>query len=173
MVGVSRGVSAHGRGSGDGEAAARVLPVQRRADEVFVHADALSGFASFPRPPGGKSRALGVGDGRAQRAFFFFNITHELRTPLNSIIGFNTLAVETGELTEFTGSFIKASLTSARASASSTRFWISPNLKAPRRRQRRHRALLGRLHRQAAHRTGHGHDPEGVESRRGPRRRRA
>ena len=51
---------------------------------------------------------------RAQRAFFF-NITHELRTPLNSIIGFNTLAVETGELTEFTGSFIKASLTSAEA----------------------------------------------------------
>ena len=36
-------------------------------------------------------------------------------TPLNSIIGFNTLAVETGELTEFTGSFIKASLTSAEA----------------------------------------------------------
>ena len=42
-----------------------------------------------------------------QRAFFF-SITHELRTPLNSIIGFNTLAVESGELTEFTGSFIRA-----------------------------------------------------------------
>ena len=51
---------------------------------------------------------------QVQRAFFF-NITHELRTPLNSIIGFNTLAVESGELTEFTGSFIKASLTSAEA----------------------------------------------------------
>ena len=49
-----------------------------------------------------------------QRAFFF-NITHELRTPLNSIIGFNTLAMESGELTDFTNSFIKASLTSAEA----------------------------------------------------------
>jgi signal transduction histidine kinase len=51
---------------------------------------------------------------QVQRAFFF-NITHELRTPLNSIIGFNTLATESGELTEFTESFIKASLTSAEA----------------------------------------------------------
>ena len=51
---------------------------------------------------------------QVQRSFFF-NITHELRTPLNSIIGFNTLAMESGELTEFTESFIKASLTSAEA----------------------------------------------------------
>ena len=35
---------------------------------------------------------------QVQRSFFF-NITHELRTPLNSIIGFNTLAMESGELT--------------------------------------------------------------------------
>jgi len=51
---------------------------------------------------------------QVQRSFFF-NITHELRTPLNSIIGFNTLAMESGELTEFAESFIKASLTSAEA----------------------------------------------------------
>ena len=51
---------------------------------------------------------------QAQRAFFF-NVTHELRTPLNSIIGFNTLAMESGELTDFTNAFIKASLTSAEA----------------------------------------------------------
>ena len=51
---------------------------------------------------------------QVQRSFFF-NITHELRTPLNSIIGFNTLAMESGELTEFADSFIKASLTSAEA----------------------------------------------------------
>jgi signal transduction histidine kinase len=49
-----------------------------------------------------------------QRAFFF-NITHALRTPLNSIISFHTLAMESGELTDFTNSFIKASLTSAEA----------------------------------------------------------
>ena len=46
---------------------------------------------------------------------FFFNITHALRTPLNSIISFHTLAMESGELTDFTNSFIKASLTSAEA----------------------------------------------------------
>jgi len=46
---------------------------------------------------------------------FFFNITHELRMPLNSVIGFNTLAVESGELTDVTGGFIKNSLTSAEA----------------------------------------------------------
>jgi len=57
---------------------------------------------------------LAIQMSQVQRAFFF-NITHELRTPLNSIIGFNTLAMESGELTEFTGSFIKASLTSAEA----------------------------------------------------------
>ena len=44
---------------------------------------------------------------------FFFNVTHELRTPLNSIIGFNTLAVETGELGLLASGFIKNSLTSA------------------------------------------------------------
>lgn len=46
---------------------------------------------------------------------FFFNITHELRMPLNSVIGFNTLAVESGELTDVTNGFIKNSLTSAEA----------------------------------------------------------
>ena len=46
---------------------------------------------------------------------FFFNITHELRMPLNSVIGFNTLAVESGELTDVTDGFIKNSLTSAEA----------------------------------------------------------
>ena len=46
---------------------------------------------------------------------FFFNITHELRMPLNSVIGFNTLAVETGELTDVADGFIKNSLTSAEA----------------------------------------------------------
>jgi len=46
---------------------------------------------------------------------FFFNITHELRMPLNSVIGFNTLAVESGELTDVTDGFIKNSITSAEA----------------------------------------------------------
>ena len=46
---------------------------------------------------------------------FFFNITHELRMPLNSVIGFNTLAVESGELTDVADGFIKNSLTSAEA----------------------------------------------------------
>ena len=61
-----------------------------------------------------RRKAFAIQMSRVQRAFFF-NITHELRTPLNSIIGFNTLAMESGELTEFTESFIKASLTSAEA----------------------------------------------------------
>jgi len=46
---------------------------------------------------------------------FFYNITHELRMPLNSVIGFNTLAVESGELTDVTDGFIKNSITSAEA----------------------------------------------------------
>ena len=48
---------------------------------------------------------------------FFFNITHELRMPLNSVIGFNTLAAETGELTDVTDGFIKNSSPPPRPSS--------------------------------------------------------
>ena len=61
-----------------------------------------------------KTKVSAMNANSMQRAFFF-NITHELRTPLNSIIGFNTLAMESGQLTTFLQSFIGASLTSAEA----------------------------------------------------------
>ena len=100
------------------------LVTVKRQHEFYLYNDVLTKFSYTLMLSAGSLRFLDLLEehreraalemSRAQRAFFF-NITHELRTPLNSIIGFNTLAVETGELTEFTGSFIKASLTSAEA----------------------------------------------------------
>ena len=96
----------------------------RQLHEAYLVADVLTKFSYTLLVSAGSLRFIEVVDehrrqhaiamSRVQRAFFF-NITHELRTPLNSIIGFNTLATESGELTEFTESFIKASLTSAEA----------------------------------------------------------
>ena len=92
--------------------------------ELYLYNDVLTKFSYTLVVSAGSLRFLDLLEehraavaaqmSQVQRAFFF-NITHELRTPLNSIIGFNTLAMESGELTEFTGSFIKASLTSAEA----------------------------------------------------------
>ena len=100
------------------------LVTVKRQHEFYLYNDVLTKFSYTLMLSAGSLRFLDLLEehreraalemSRAQRAFFF-NITHELRTPLNSIIGFNTLAMETGELTEFTGSFIKASLTSAEA----------------------------------------------------------
>jgi signal transduction histidine kinase/CheY-like chemotaxis protein len=92
--------------------------------DLYLYNDVLTKFTYSLVISAGALRFIEVAEERRtafavhmtnlQRAFFF-SITHELRTPLNSIIGFNTLAVESGELTEFTGSFIRASLTSAEA----------------------------------------------------------
>jgi len=96
----------------------------KQQHELYLIADVLTKFSYTLLISAGSLRFIEVLDEqRSQQAIqmshvqraFFFNITHELRTPLNSIIGFNTLAMESGELTEFTESFIKASLTSAEA----------------------------------------------------------
>ena len=96
----------------------------KQQHDLYLYNDVLTKFTYSLVISAGSMRFLEALDDRraafavhmsnVQRAFFF-NITHELRTPLNSIIGFNTLAMESGELTEFTTSFIKASLTSAEA----------------------------------------------------------
>ena len=96
----------------------------KRQHDLYLYNDVLTKFTYSLVISAGSMRFIEALDDRRtafavhmsniQRAFFF-NITHELRTPLNSIIGFNTLAMESGELTEFTTSFIKASLTSAEA----------------------------------------------------------
>lgn len=96
----------------------------KQQHEMYLFNDVLTKFSYTLIISCGSMRFLEILDGlrtkealqlgSVQRAFFF-NITHELRTPLNSIIGFNTLAMESGDLTEFNESFIKASLTSAEA----------------------------------------------------------
>ena len=96
----------------------------KQQHDLYLYNDVLTKFTYSLVISAGSLRFIEALDDRrasfavhmsnVQRAFFF-NITHELRTPLNSIIGFNTLAMESGELTDFTNSFIKASLTSAEA----------------------------------------------------------
>lgn len=96
----------------------------KQQHEFYLYNDVLTKFSYSLMISAGSLRCLDLVEehkqkiatqmSQAQRAFFF-NVTHELRTPLNSIIGFNTLAMESGELTDFTGAFIKASLTSAEA----------------------------------------------------------
>tara|TARA_B110000977_G_scaffold23845_1_gene28816 strand:+ start:10645 stop:14103 length:3459 start_codon:yes stop_codon:yes gene_type:complete len=96
----------------------------KQQHEFYLYNDVLTKFSYSLMISAGSLRCLDLVEehrakiatqmSEAQRAFFF-NVTHELRTPLNSIIGFNTLAMESGELTDFTNSFIKASLTSAEA----------------------------------------------------------
>ena len=96
----------------------------KQQHEFYLYNDVLTKFSYSLMISAGSLRCLDLVEehkqkiatqmSQAQRAFFF-NVTHELRTPLNSIIGFNTLAMESGELTDFTNSFIKASLTSAEA----------------------------------------------------------
>ena len=96
----------------------------KQQHDLYLYNDVLTKFSYSLVISAGSLRFIEALDDRrasfavhmsnVQRAFFF-NITHELRTPLNSIIGFNTLAMESGELTDFTNSFIKASLTSAEA----------------------------------------------------------
>ena len=95
------------------QATARSVPVQRRAHQVHVLAGHLRRVQRFLEALDDRRAAFAVHMSNVQRAFL--QHPHELRTPLNSIIGFNTLAMESGELTEFTTSFIKASLTSAEA----------------------------------------------------------
>ena len=100
-----------------------VLTVKQQ-HEFYLYNDILTKFSYSLVISAGSLRCLDLVEehkqkiatqmSQAQRAFFF-NVTHELRTPLNSIIGFNTLAMESGELTDFTNAFIKASLTSAEA----------------------------------------------------------
>ena len=100
-----------------------VLTVKQQ-HEFYLYNDVLTKFSYSLMISAGSLRCLDLVEehkqkiatqmSQAQRAFFF-NVTHELRTPLNSIIGFNTLAMESGELTDFTNAFIKASLTSAEA----------------------------------------------------------
>ena len=101
----------------------RYLTVKQQ-HEFYLYNDVLTKFSYSLMISAGSLRCIDLVEehkqkiatqmSQAQRAFFF-NVTHELRTPLNSIIGFNTLAMESGELTNFTNSFIKASLTSAEA----------------------------------------------------------
>ena len=96
----------------------------KQQHDLYLYNDVLTKFTYSLVISAGSLRFIEALDDRrasfalhmsnVQRAFFF-NITHELRTPLNSIIGFNTLAMESGELTDFTNSFIRASLTSAEA----------------------------------------------------------
>jgi signal transduction histidine kinase len=95
-----------------------------RQHEIYLYNDVLTKFSYSLVISAGSMRFVEMVDQKrtqltahmaGMQRTFFFNITHELRTPLNSIIGFNTLAMESGELTEFTESFIKASLTSAEA----------------------------------------------------------
>ena len=96
----------------------------KQQHEFYLYNDILTKFSYSLVISAGSLRCLDLVEehkqkiatqmSQAQRAFFF-NVTHELRTPLNSIIGFNTLAMESGELTDFTNAFIKASLTSAEA----------------------------------------------------------
>ena len=96
----------------------------KQQHEFYLYNDVLTKFSYSLMISAGSLRCIDLVEehkqkiatqmSQAQRAFFF-NVTHELRTPLNSIIGFNTLAMESGELTDFTGAFIKASLTSAEA----------------------------------------------------------
>ena len=93
-----------------------VLTVKQQ-HEFYLYNDILTKFSYSLVISAGSLRCLDLVEehkqkiatqmSQAQRAFFF-NVTHELRTPLNSIIGFNTLAMEAGELTDFTNAFINA-----------------------------------------------------------------
>jgi len=96
----------------------------KQQHDLYLHNDVLTkftyslvisaGLLRFIKALDDRRASFAVHMSNVQRAFFF-NITHALRTPLNSIISFHTLAMESGELTDFTNSFIKASLTSAEA----------------------------------------------------------